>query len=204
MRRAEYFVDTVGTPGTGTPLPAADGQFDEHQENVLIQIDTVGWSDQRVIHVRAQDSAGNWGVLRSVSLTVQPDAPANWPTFGQNALIAVDLSAQRELWRVAGPSSVAPAVADGIVYALRGTKVSAYNSVTGAELWFYETGTPLVGAPLVTQTNLYIASTDHTWVLNRATHALIWEANKGGWLSIANDQLFIAQPDGKLTAYNLT
>jgi outer membrane protein assembly factor BamB len=433
--RAEYFVDSVGPSGTGARLLSADGQFDEPQEDVAITVDTTGWSGQRVIYLRAQDSASNWGAVQSITLTLQPHAPANWPTFGQNAartghnsnqgvitgytlawerdiaalfnaswaqpmhqvaaandiviasldadgpaassdgIISLDTRTGEERWRRSFPRSLShsinpatiadgivyfqqcdfdqssklfalnaltgeqiwqsgfpaqwetylapavaagrvfisngsggihgfsathgdklwasavpssygvwtpttsnglvyswrrgilsanhavsgetlwsaslafggsgtvvghdqtayvistdgvstgkllavnlmtrqvkwranaslhtmPAVADNVVYVLNGTKLTAYETGAGTELWSYDTGGVLQGAPLVTATHVYVTSAADTWVIDRVTHAVVWHVDKSGWLTVANDQLFISQPNGMLAAYN--
>jgi TolB protein len=86
-----------------------------------------------------------------------------------------------------------PAVAGHVVYALRGPKLMAYNLVTGAELWRFTADGPLVGAPIVAGKYVYVASTTHTYVLNRLTHELEWDTDTGGILSLANGYLYIAE-----------
>ena len=61
---AEYFVDTVGAPGSGT---AMTGSFGSVSANVSAAAAVV--SGQHILYVRGQDSAGNWGVLSSVLVT---------------------------------------------------------------------------------------------------------------------------------------
>jgi outer membrane protein assembly factor BamB len=119
-------------------------------------------------------------------------------------LIAVDLVTRAEKWRVTGSFSGTPAVANQWVYALDGNTLRAYDSAGGTLLWSYAAGHTLVGAPVVTAADIFIASESQTWVIDRATHTLVWELDRGGWLTIANDQLFIAQQNGKLAAYTLT
>jgi hypothetical protein len=71
---AEYFVDTVGTPGTGTAMSAIDGAFDSPSEAVSATISTAGWNPGEVhtIYVRARDSANNWGDVSSVAVSTEP------------------------------------------------------------------------------------------------------------------------------------
>lgn len=119
------------------------------------------------------------------------------------SLVAIDLVNKQEKWRVPNRSfSGTPAIADNEVFALDGSALRVYNAETGQFLWSYTANSTLVGAPLVTAHNVFIASSDHTWMLNRDTHQAAWDVAKGGWLTIANNHLFIAQPDGVLTAYS--
>lgn len=433
VRRAEYWLDELGTPGTGAPLAAVDGGWDERQEHGHATLDTTGWSGDHFVYVQAEDSVGNWGAPAMMTLTLESELPANWPTFGQNPahtgynaaqtgvtgytlawerdlnglfgvsgpalqqvaiangivvanvdsrtsggvialdvedgnelwrctfvgkfsvnpasiaygnvyfqqcnhgsdtylfalnavtgeevwrapfgaqweayyapavadgkvfinggayggiyafdafdgdqlwfaglpqydqwtpahsqgvvysyvegvlkawdpeygtelwslalgwdwegwsmdrmavvsgdaayvtnssgyragdLVAVDLATHTEKWRVPGAFAGTPAAADDQVFALDGTVLRVYDADTGDELWSYTADETLHGAPLVTAGNVYVASADHTWVLDRSTGALVWEQDQGGWLAVANDQLFIAQPNGELAAYS--
>lgn len=433
---AEYFLDAPGAAGAGTPLQAVDGRFDERQEEITVNIDTTGWTAGRVVYAHALDSVGNWGEFSQVTLDIQPEAAANWPTYGQNTghtgynstqsrfvgatlaweqdlfsllgangvnrplaqvavangvvaasvdsyfgaagvvaldagsgserwrrlftdkysinpptiafgavyfqqgnhsgdsflialdvltgqemwrspfgaqweryyaptvsndkvfinggsyggmyaydafdgaelwfvglaqydewtpaysdgvvyswvagefaawdpnygaeiwsldlgwnwsgwsmdrvaaiaggaayvinngpssgqLIAVDLASRSVRWHVDGAFTVSPAVAGNTVYALDGTRLRAYAADTGVEQWSFNAGETLFGAPVVTASEVYIASQAQTWVIDRTTHLATWQVNKGGWLTVANNQLFIAQQDGKLAAYDI-
>ena len=73
---AEYFVDTVGADGSGTPMNASDGAFDSPTEGVTASIDVSGWAvGQYTLYVHGKDAAGNWGATESVVLDVT-EAPS--------------------------------------------------------------------------------------------------------------------------------
>ncbi|MFN8499754.1 MAG: PQQ-binding-like beta-propeller repeat protein, partial [Anaerolineae bacterium] len=433
IRRAEYFLDEVGEPGAGRPMLAADGRFDEPTEQITATLDTTGWQGKRRLYVRAENSVGHWGAPSVITLTLQAELTANWPTFGHdpghsgynpsqgsmkgatlawerdvwntigathtraleqvavanglvvansnsyhgrggilamdaqdghelwrrilddkysvnpasiaygnvyfqqnnhsedsflfalNALLgaqvwsapfaaqwgqyyapavadgkvfivggyydgmygfdaargrqlwfaqlpqndswtpaysggavyslvsgilkswnprigaeawavdsgcdwefcsmnriasiagntayfttqrmggsplsAVDLVSRREKWRVAGDFIGTPAVADNEVYALDGAVLRVFDAATGQPLWSFTTSDTLAGAPVVTRDEVFIASSGQTWGINRAGHEVIVNQPKGGWLTIANDQLYIAQPNGVLSVY---
>jgi len=90
---AEYFIDTPGDEGTGTPMTAADGAFDSVSENVTATVGTTGLSaGQHLLLVRGRDSAGNWGAFTatfinqpamSIDKTAWPDpvAPGGLLTY---------------------------------------------------------------------------------------------------------------------------
>lgn len=430
---AEYFLDAPGVAGTGIPLQAVDGRFDERREEISVRIDTTGWTADRVVYMHALDSVGNWGEFSQMTLDIQPEAIANWPTYGQNPghtgyndtqtgaagftlawerdlfsllgvagarplaqvavangvvaasvdtsnggvvvldassgsqlwrrtftnkhsinpptiaygtvyfqqgnhggdsflfalnvltgqemwrspfgaqwesyyaptvsngkvfvnggyyggmyaydafegselwfvglpqydewtpafyngvvyswvegvltawnpnygtqiwslnlgwnwtgwsmdrvaaitdgaafvinngpsslqLVAIDLASRNVRWQADGAFTVSPVVADNTVYALDGTTLRAYAADTGAEQWSFNAGETLFGAPVATANDVYIASQTRTWVIDRTTHLATWQVNKGGWLTVANNQLFIAQRDGKLAAYDI-
>jgi len=68
---AEYFVETVGADGTGTPLAPVDGAFDSPREEVWANIDVAGWEGgDHIIYVHGRDTAGNWGSLSPIVLRV--------------------------------------------------------------------------------------------------------------------------------------
>jgi alkaline phosphatase D len=66
---AEYFVDVVGAPGTGTALVATDGAFDEPAEAVAGTLSAASFSalaaGNHTVFVRGRDTAGNWGPVAS-------------------------------------------------------------------------------------------------------------------------------------------
>ncbi len=69
---AEYYVDTppwaTSTP-ISYPMTAADGAFDEVEEDVAATLDTAGLSAGRhTLFLRGQDAAGNWGPFSAVFL----------------------------------------------------------------------------------------------------------------------------------------
>jgi hypothetical protein len=75
--RAEYFVDTVETDGTGTTMSALDGTFNSPIEGVTASIDISGWLvGQYTLFVHGKDTAGNWGATESAVLDVT-EAPSN-------------------------------------------------------------------------------------------------------------------------------
>jgi hypothetical protein len=79
ISKAEAFIDTVGTNGTGIPLIASDGLFDQVSEGGYadIPLATVKAMSNgpHTIYVHARDSAGNWGATDSAILLVDKTAP---------------------------------------------------------------------------------------------------------------------------------
>lgn len=121
-----------------------------------------------------------------------------------NSLVAVDLINQKEKWRIPHQSFTGtPAIADGEVYVLNGSALYTYDTQLGQYLWSYTTDSTLIGAPIVTTGNILISSNDHTWLLDRSSHKVLWEVAKGGWLTVDQNRLFIAQPNGSLSVYSL-
>jgi hypothetical protein len=67
---AEFFVDVTGADGTGIPMTAQDGSFDQSSEVVTGTIDGSLWNSLSVHHhgvfVHAVDNLGNWGPFVSL------------------------------------------------------------------------------------------------------------------------------------------
>lgn len=80
IARAEGFLGTVGTDGTGFPLIARDGLYDETSEAAYtnIPLSTVRQmaDGPNVIYFHAQDAAGNWGPISSMTLHIDQTGPA--------------------------------------------------------------------------------------------------------------------------------
>jgi len=76
---AEYFVDTIGPDGSGTPMSASDGTFDSPTEGVTTSIDVFDWAvGQYTLYVHGKDATdNNWGATASVVLevTTEPTEP---------------------------------------------------------------------------------------------------------------------------------
>ena len=66
---AEYFVNSIGPNGSGTPLTPKDGAFDSPIEDVNARINTTDWTiGNYTVYVHGIDSAGNWGPYTSLLL----------------------------------------------------------------------------------------------------------------------------------------
>jgi hypothetical protein len=68
---AEYFIDTVGANGSGTPMAASDGGFGSPAEAVTATVDVSGLpAGNHTLYVHGRDAPGNWGGTGSVLITV--------------------------------------------------------------------------------------------------------------------------------------
>jgi hypothetical protein len=77
---AELVTDVNAAPGTGVPLKAADGAFDEVDETVVgTAANAPGLAanagDGTLVYVRGKDKDGNWGPLAAQWLTGPAEAP---------------------------------------------------------------------------------------------------------------------------------
>jgi hypothetical protein len=80
ISKAEAFIDTVGADGTGIPLTASDGLFNDTSEGGYadIPLTTVKQlaNGSHTISVHARDAAGNWGPVGTTTLVVDKTAPS--------------------------------------------------------------------------------------------------------------------------------
>jgi hypothetical protein len=80
VAKAELFIDTPGGNGTGVPLTASDGQFNDASEGGYadIPLGTIRAlsNGPHTFHVHARDEAGNWGPFDTATLLVDKTAPA--------------------------------------------------------------------------------------------------------------------------------
>ncbi len=119
-------------------------------------------------------------------------------------LIAINLNTHEIVWSVwehGRYHGTFPAVADDIVYAIGNGELEARRLSDGALLWSFAGDSALTNAPIVAGDYVYVASNANTYVLNRHTHQLVWTTAQGGWLSLANGYLYIAQLDNTIYAY---
>jgi Tol biopolymer transport system component/outer membrane protein assembly factor BamB len=117
-------------------------------------------------------------------------------------LSAIDLDTHGVRWSTSGNyNATLPATADGVVYALKDHTLEARQLTDGALLWSFAGDSGLVHAPVVAGRYVYVASDLNTYVIDRETHLPVWQANQGGWLTVANGYLYIAQSGKTINAY---
>lgn len=118
-------------------------------------------------------------------------------------VVAVDIETQTELWNITGEFySGTPAIAGDELYVQDQGSLRGLNKDTGELLWEFTQDETLVGSPIVAGNSVFVASADRTWAIDLTTRLPYWTVSRGGWLTVANDQLFIVQDDSLLTVYN--
>jgi plastocyanin len=105
---AEYFIDTAGVNGSGTPMSASDGSFNSASENITATINTATLSlGARTLYVHGRDAAGNWGSTATAALNVTIGSGLSLTTqavnFGSVLLNAADqvITTSPQAWRAA-------------------------------------------------------------------------------------------------------
>jgi len=121
---------------------------------------------------------------------------------GNHYLAAVSIATGAEAWRKSHPFKYAPAVANGVVYAIFDKKsVRAYRASDGEFLGTYAADTELKWNVIVTDDVLVCSSDTKTYVFNLANFQVLQTLPHGGPASISNNRLFLAGQDGVMRAY---
>ena len=93
VENVEYFVDHIGTNGTGIPMLPLDGVYDEQQETVSSLINTSGLEiGKHRLYVHASERGGEWGNMRMIEFEViESKLIPNWLRFylGIGMLLAI-------------------------------------------------------------------------------------------------------------------
>jgi len=77
ISEAEYFINSVGAPGTGHSLDVTDGAWDETIEDINGTIKNNDLSEgENWIYVHAKDEAGNWGPFEIAIITKDTTPPS--------------------------------------------------------------------------------------------------------------------------------
>lgn len=134
----------------------------------------------------------------------------NSPDFGvAQELVCIDLDAREVRWRIQGDYAGTPAVADGMVYAIRdGRSVAAHRVADGSPRGVFPTGATIgvpsvQPQPLVTNDQLIVAIGSGTYVFDRYSYKLLQVLPHFGPPSLADGRLVIAGSNGVVATYAL-
>ena len=122
---------------------------------------------------------------------------------GNPNLYAVDLTDRHREWVVSGSFQRTPVVADGIVYAISGSNVHAYDAVTGTRLYTYSASASLGYNMVVCDNALFASSGSQTYVFDLWRQTPRQQLPVGGHLALANDALLVAGGSG-VYSFDLT
>jgi outer membrane protein assembly factor BamB/ribosomal protein L35AE/L33A len=104
---------------------------------------------------------------------------------------------------ISGGFYSSPTVYNGTVYVGRDDyNLSAWNAVTGAEVWRYQTASSVDSSPAVSNNTVYFSADDNVYAVNATTGVKVWDAaSKSGWdgtfgsgtssPAVANDVVYI-------------
>ncbi|MDB5324519.1 MAG: hypothetical protein JWM57_88, partial [Phycisphaerales bacterium] len=136
-------------------------------------------------------SWNGWSMNRTTALAGNQAFLVGNPDF-----YSVNLTTGQTLWTVAGSFTGTAAVSGNTAYVIQGSTVKAYNTANGQLVNTYTTTDSLQLQPIVTDDSVIVASTSNTYVFDRATGKLRYMLAYGGQLSLANNRLIVAAPDG--------
>jgi outer membrane protein assembly factor BamB len=99
-------------------------------------------------------------------------------------------------WRRKMQVGDSSAVANGVVYVAKPSKIFALNAGTGALLWGYTTGNFLFSSPAVANGVVYVGSSDtNVYALNASTGAKLWSYTTGSYVlsspAVANGIVYV-------------
>lgn len=117
--------------------------------------------------------------------------------FTQNPINAINLDSKNNLW--SNSSVFVPAIKDGKVYCLNSNQLMVNEETTGDLLWSYSSTSKFINSPTLTTEFIFLSSKDSIFAINIKSHKKEWQYPKGGELTVANNKLFIAGSDGRVT-----
>jgi outer membrane protein assembly factor BamB len=119
-------------------------------------------------------------------------------------LVSFDLQTRSIRYELTGTFRGQPTVAAGVVYAVNASGIVAVDQETGNQLWAWNSaGAQLRSNLVVTDTHLFVASTDDLFAVELLSHDDVWTYPVGGHLSLSDEILYVASSNGLLTAINM-
>jgi hypothetical protein len=185
----QYDLWTPSIGADGTVYSWVEGVLSAHQPETGVKL----WS---------VNSGWDWHGWSMNTTTALSDGKAI--AIGSPGLFAIDLGTHALAWSATGSFIGSPAAAGGIVYAISGNRVNAYNAGSGALTTAYNSGDAgtLMNQPVVTNDLLLISSSTKTYIFELYTARLLQTLNAGGYLSLAKKVLYVAGTDGTLRTFN--
>jgi hypothetical protein len=161
----------------------------------------------------AHDSAtGN--AVWSASVTWNGDGTYSMktaPVFGPKLgyvisppnVVAFDPVKRAVEWTANATYSGTPAVSGGNVFAISNGILNVLDETSGTIAWTFAGDTKLSYPPVIANGYVYVSSAANVYAVKLSTHASVWSAPVGGWLSIASGRLLVAGT-GNLYGFVLT
>jgi outer membrane protein assembly factor BamB len=116
-------------------------------------------------------------------------------------LISFDTANRQIRWQQRAQFSGQPAVARGVIYAFEAGSLSARDEATGTELWRWRPPTQFLGGTMiVTDSHVLAHTADVTYAIDINARRAVWSVPISGHLTLADDTLYIAAPNGTLFA----
>ncbi len=127
-------------------------------------------------------------------------------SFNHDGFYAVNYETKRRIWKKDFDYSIfiilnTPTVCDGKVYNIFLDTLVAMDGLTGTELWKYPLDTLTAYSTAIANRLIFASTQNKTIALDLETQEKVWEYPAGGYLTIANNKLFIASITGDVYAF---
>ena len=125
-----------------------------------------------------------WQVKAGYSLLISPMIADGllYTISTSGTMYALNVQTGQEVWSVEGlgqHENVGAIVGDKIISAGISRQVRAHDRHNGVELWTFETGYPVQGAPLVVADRVFIATYGEIYALNLQSGEPVWNVETG-------------------------
>ncbi|MFL6202747.1 MAG: PQQ-binding-like beta-propeller repeat protein [Thermoanaerobaculia bacterium] len=117
-------------------------------------------------------------------------------------LLSFDTESHTIRWEVQSQFTGQPSVAQGRIYAIDDGRLRVLDELTHAELWSWQPPADnLTGAMIVTAGHIFVSTSASVHAVDLAAHQSAWSYPVGGHLAIADNTLYVASSNGRLTAF---
>lgn len=116
-------------------------------------------------------------------------------------LISFNTASPSIRWQVPSQFTGQPSLAHDRIYAIDGGGLRVLDEVTHADLWSWQApGGGLAGPMIVTERYVFASTGSSVYAVDLSSRQSVWSYPVGGQLAIADNTLYVASTDGKLTA----
>lgn len=127
----------------------------------------------------------------------------------RDAMWAFDMNTRAYLWKKCACFAQIyhwralpnPAIKDGRVYMTESGALAVYDIMSGEELWRFSDTGEFCYPPVLTNDYVFVSGQLNTYMVDLRTHQKVWSFRAGGYLSVANDMLYIGGYLGTVYAF---
>jgi outer membrane protein assembly factor BamB len=119
-------------------------------------------------------------------------------------LLRFGLQSRTIVWEKERAFSGQPAVAGGVVYAIDNGALVAIDQATGADLWSWKPPSGNLGGPfIIAGSHAFVTTGGTTYAVELLSRSQVWSYPVGGGLALGDETLYIASPNGTVTAISM-
>lgn len=119
-------------------------------------------------------------------------------------LHAINLDTREIAWTINSTFGISPAFHDGVLYVIRDSMLEARNALTGTLLWKFNGVESLSFPPVLNEEYVFVASVDKVYAVHRATGQYAWNYHHGGYPTLGENMLLVADKSGTLHVFEMT